>query len=493
MRHKNMIPVTLLFALILNSLCLSQTLSDKPQNTQEGYLLPKVDSHKDLKNTLDVRSSPNITETHETYKKKTSHKTEGNEFGNKDTFKQFGEIKTQDEISTDVQKIQEKAARGDDQAKYELGQLYLEGKNVEQNIEAAKQWFNSAAIQGNSNAQFTLGQMFMNGTAGAKDHTEAAKWFQQAAENGNFQAQYNFGGMYIIGLGVKKDYKRAASWTQKAALQGDVYAQYRYALMYENGIGVDRDVSNAYKWYSVANSLMREDYNENIESLIIKMKEADVKRVLQIAKELSTKTQNIRNVYSSGEILIISGDFIDDYIKNLESGYIAYLYPEKMKLSDHKKVSLIMSYNEIDSNRLVSSNEKYKIVFGRAKIHDRMGAKLSGTAFQIHEGDFTTQFVPQGNETNWNWPFNPLNAGPNSLYLSLNIMFSAFGKDMPYKSKEIEFAINVKPSPWYRIILKYILDNIIVAIFVGVIVGVIVVIIARKILGKNSNKNEPKQ
>ncbi|OAD22483.1 TPR repeat protein [Candidatus Thiomargarita nelsonii] len=154
--------------------------------------------------------------------------------------------------ATSFQAIVEKAERGDAEAQFNLGWMYLTGDGVTQNyIEAAK-WIRKAAEQGDAQAQYNLGVMYLNGDGVTQNNIEAAKWIHKAAEQGQAYAQNELGVMYYLGKGVTQNDIEAANWFRKAAQQGNAQAQYNLGVMYLKGKGVTQNDIEAAKWYRKA-------------------------------------------------------------------------------------------------------------------------------------------------------------------------------------------------------------------------------------------------
>lgn len=114
------------------------------------------------------------------------------------------------------------AERGCADAQYKLGDCYVIGRGVTQNLYAAVLWYRKAAEQGHADAQYEMGFSYSNGIGGTKkNETEAVAWFRAAAEQGNLRAQIALGTRYRYGWGVTKNYNEAVKWYRKAAEQGD--------------------------------------------------------------------------------------------------------------------------------------------------------------------------------------------------------------------------------------------------------------------------------
>lgn len=80
-------------------------------------------------------------------------------------------------------------------------------------------WFRKSAEQG-QDAQYNLGVMYDNGKGVPQDDKQSVMWFRKAAEQGHAYAQFSLGSMYHEGNGVPQDYKQAITWFRKAAEQG---------------------------------------------------------------------------------------------------------------------------------------------------------------------------------------------------------------------------------------------------------------------------------
>lgn len=108
------------------------------------------------------------------------------------------------------------------------------------------------AEKGDADAQYSLGVMYINGEGVPKDNVAAVTWYQKAAEQGHSTAQYDVGYAYIKGEGVPQDYVSARTWLRKAAEQGEARAMFNLGTMYRFGYGVPIDYVQAHKWYNLA-------------------------------------------------------------------------------------------------------------------------------------------------------------------------------------------------------------------------------------------------
>jgi hypothetical protein len=77
------------------------------------------------------------------------------------------------------------------------------------------------AERGNADAQFALGLMYVSGNVVPNDDAQAAGWFRKAAEQGHAPAQWALGILLDEGgIGVPQDFVQAVEWFRKAAEQG---------------------------------------------------------------------------------------------------------------------------------------------------------------------------------------------------------------------------------------------------------------------------------
>lgn len=191
-----------------------------------------------------------------------------------------------------------KAAAGDVDAQFVMGDSYLNGRmNLPRDGARAVEWLSKAAGRGHSDAQFELGKLYYFGSAGIapdgreavrwlrsaeaqpglktknrlfaqmllaacfttglgvpKDDAEAVRWFRKAAEAGDHLAEHRLGLCYLNGLGVPQDDREASYWLLKAANAGETDAQVKLAEIFTTGRGIPQDYVSAYKWYNVAAS-----------------------------------------------------------------------------------------------------------------------------------------------------------------------------------------------------------------------------------------------
>lgn len=116
-----------------------------------------------------------------------------------------------------VKETQKRAAKGEAEYQYDLGMMYIKGRDLKQDTAEGLKWLKLAAAQKNADACYQLGRMYNEGETVEKNDAESIKWFILAGEAGSGEAQQALGTAYKDGTdGAKKDLKEAAKWFEKS-------------------------------------------------------------------------------------------------------------------------------------------------------------------------------------------------------------------------------------------------------------------------------------
>jgi TPR repeat protein len=120
---------------------------------------------------------------------------------------------------SDFQRILRNAESGDAAWQNYIGNMYAEGRGVDQNYQEAVKWYRLAAEQDFAEAQYNLGVMLENGTGVEVNNQEAIKWYRLAAEQGYALVQYNLSVMLENGtLGSVNDQKTRSTVSQQYSI-----------------------------------------------------------------------------------------------------------------------------------------------------------------------------------------------------------------------------------------------------------------------------------
>lgn len=82
------------------------------------------------------------------------------------------------------------------------------------------QLYQESAEKGDSDAQYKLGLLYLTGNGALQDFAEAARWLKLAAEQGYALAQYELGLIYRTGQGFATDQVKSYMWLNLAAAAG---------------------------------------------------------------------------------------------------------------------------------------------------------------------------------------------------------------------------------------------------------------------------------
>lgn len=176
-----------------------------------------------------------------------------------DNFTVGVELYSEDHYSAAAEAFQKSADKGNPEAQFNLGLMYLNGQGVAQDYRQAFSLFTESAEQGNARAQVNLARMYAKGKGVVANYDKAIPWFTKAADQGYADAQYSLGVLYVSGIGTPRDYRLARELLQKAADQNNASAQYQLGLIYFKGKGVAVNMVEALKWIILAG-----DYDEAV-------------------------------------------------------------------------------------------------------------------------------------------------------------------------------------------------------------------------------------
>ena len=85
----------------------------------------------------------------------------------------------------EIRALEERAIKGEAEAQIALGNIYVQGKDIEQDYSKAFEWFEKAANQGLAEAQTYVGLLYHTGQGVGLDYIKAKEWYKQACDNGD--------------------------------------------------------------------------------------------------------------------------------------------------------------------------------------------------------------------------------------------------------------------------------------------------------------------
>ncbi|MBP0437534.1 tetratricopeptide repeat protein [Tianweitania sediminis] len=124
------------------------------------------------------------------------------------------------------------AERGNAAAAYKLGEMWEEGRGLQQDYGQALRWYRLAAEQGDRYALFKLGLFSQKGWGGGKDAKKAARFYLAAAQAGNLWGLHMLAFMLADGDGLDPDGGRAILYfEQSLPFTGDHWAKWKLAVL----------------------------------------------------------------------------------------------------------------------------------------------------------------------------------------------------------------------------------------------------------------------
>ena len=148
--------------------------------------------------------------------------------------------------------IREAAEAGLADAQAVLGQMLLDGVEIEADARAGFGWFMRAAADGHLLSLNMVGRCYELGWGVQPDPVRAAECYRVAAERGMTEAMYNWATQLALGAGVAEDKAAALGWLRKAAARGYAKAENFVGSFHEDGWACARDLLAAAQCYKRA-------------------------------------------------------------------------------------------------------------------------------------------------------------------------------------------------------------------------------------------------
>jgi len=114
-----------------------------------------------------------------------------------------------------------------------LGEDFVEGRGVPQNLTKGRYWLGLAADQGDVPSEAAVGEMYERALGGPPDLPKAVHYYELAAAQHSARAEFNLGLDYELAYGVPHDRAKAIAMLRRAAADGST----RGAAVYANALG----------------------------------------------------------------------------------------------------------------------------------------------------------------------------------------------------------------------------------------------------------------
>jgi len=137
-------------------------------------------------------------------------------------------------------KLYEKSARGgEDEALFQLGKIYYNGKYVKRDINKAMDYFKKVAAYGHIKARYNVAIIYGQKRYKKHSYKKSYEIFLDLAREHHAKAQNKVGVYLLYGLGVDIDYKLAVKWFEQSYfVNGYQPSACNLAVMFANGYGV---------------------------------------------------------------------------------------------------------------------------------------------------------------------------------------------------------------------------------------------------------------
>lgn len=176
-------------------------------------------------------------------------------FDMNDPFRQYDYGMTLFSIDKDPEGIKwilKAAKNGYTEAEAMVGQLYLAGNSLPEDIGKAIKYLNRAAQKGHAEAQYVLACCYLNDDNPQYSVNEGEHWLALAAEQGNADAQYLLGCHYLDEDNSRYSVNKGEYWLTSAANQGNADAQYLLGCRYLDDGNPQYSVENGEHWLTLA-------------------------------------------------------------------------------------------------------------------------------------------------------------------------------------------------------------------------------------------------
>lgn len=147
--------------------------------------------------------------------------------------------------------LEESVSENNQYAEYLLGKAYLKGEDIEQDLYRAEDLLKKSSAQGNKYAKYTLGKAYLDDEMFMQNIPEAIKLITESTDKNFAPAQYLLGKLLYKGEIMPQDLEKAIECLEKAAEQKNPYAAYLAGKIRLTEDAV-KDISKALRNFEIA-------------------------------------------------------------------------------------------------------------------------------------------------------------------------------------------------------------------------------------------------
>lgn len=156
-------------------------------------------------------------------------------------------------MSQEFEELREKAKSGDAAAQFTIGQILIEGKNVQKDSKEGCKWLEESANAANLSAQVLLAEQYARGEGVSRNYEAAISWYQHAARGGHPDALYKMGLLMILAKKDTSSVSKGEECIRNSATKNNVKAQFELGLIYLRGSNTFHiDGEEAVRWFKKA-------------------------------------------------------------------------------------------------------------------------------------------------------------------------------------------------------------------------------------------------
>jgi hypothetical protein len=137
-------------------------------------------------------------------------------------------------------------------------------------------------------------------------------------------------------------------------------------------------------------------------------------------------------------------ELVDDVVRELDWGNIAYDPPPRMKLGEPATVELLLSPSASIAELQAQLDEARNPEGATVQVSNRMEAQLSGLGFSIEALTPGVQAITSRKPTRWAWDIQPTDHGGQRLHLALSAHIDVANRDTPLVVRTFDREIEVE-------------------------------------------------
>ena len=141
---------------------------------------------------------------------------------------------------------------------------------------------------------------------------------------------------------------------------------------------------------------------------------------------------------------------LEETLRNLPWGNIAFNAPETMKLGERHTIELILSLQKSVDELSTQVKEEGVVESDSIKVSNRMLANLTGFGFEIKAVESEEQAIRAQEDTRWRWDVMPTAEGAQDLHLTLTALVEVDGQDSRIAIRTFDKTITVRVTAMQR-------------------------------------------